>query len=182
MATDLSEPTPCWQARLKLVARNVEVELPRREAVEAKKALAEAIERGIPVRGRPGFVYSPFRAFKKMVKETTVWSKFVEIFRPGCEPVRFRVNRTKGGEITFTDTREGKTGIVGTTGLWGTRPPMRTSRPRSITPSAFKIEAARFVGMERAEEILREIMQDDFFCDQTPTNVKQRSSDGERGG
>ncbi len=108
-------------------------------------------------------MYSAFAVFRP-VKEITVWSNVVEIFRPGCESVRFRVNRSKSGQITFTDTRDGKTGIAGTTGMWGTRPPMRPSRPRSITPNAFKVEAARFVGMERAEELLREIMQSDFFA------------------
>ena len=157
MATDRSEPMPCWQVRRKLVAWTMEAKPARAERAEAERALAEAIERGVPVPGRPGFVYSAFAVFRP-VKEITVWSNIVEIFRPGCESIRFRVNRSKSGHITFTDTRDGKTGIAGTTGIWGTRPAMRPSRPRSITPSAFKIEAARFVGMERAEEILREII------------------------
>ena len=68
-----------------------------------------------------------------------VWSCFVEIFRPECGRVLFRVNRTKSGGITFSDRRDCQTGIAGTTGLWGTRPPLRIPRPRSLTPNAFEI-------------------------------------------
>jgi hypothetical protein len=50
-------------------------------------------------------------------------------------------------------------GTLGTTGLWGTLPPLRAAGTRSLTPTAFKIEAARFVGAERAEEIVREVMK-----------------------
>ena len=78
MAADRSEPMPCWQVRRKLVAWTMEAKPARAERAEAERALAEAIERGVPVPGRPGFVYSAFTVFK-MVKEITVWSKFVSL-------------------------------------------------------------------------------------------------------
>jgi hypothetical protein len=43
-----------------------------------------------------------------------------------------------------------------------------------MTPNAFKVEVARFVGMERAEQIVQEIMQDEFFFDRPTTNVRDR--------
>ena len=92
-----------------------------------------------------------------------VSSRFVEIHLEGCEPVRFRINRRKNGQITFTDRRECETGIGGTTGLWETRPPMQAGLPCSLTPTAFKAELARLVGFETAEQVVREIMQGDFF-------------------
>ncbi len=82
MATDRSEPMPCWQVRRKLAAWTMEAKPPRAERDEAEKAVAEAIEHGIPVPGRPGFVYSAFAVFRP-VKEITVWSNVVEIFRRG---------------------------------------------------------------------------------------------------
>jgi hypothetical protein len=92
-----------------------------------------------------------------------VSSRFVEIHREGCEPVRFRINRRKGRQITFTDRRECETGSGGTTGLWGTRPAMPAGLPRSLAPTAFKAELGRLVGIETVEQIFREIMQGDFF-------------------
>ncbi len=80
-----------------------------------------------------------------------VW--FVDFHREGCESVRFRVNRRKDGRFTLSDPRGKDSGTAGTTGLWGTIPPMRAARPRSLTPTAFKVEAARFVGKALAEEI-----------------------------
>ncbi len=174
MATKLEHSAPRWQARLAWVARVVDVEL---HGDEAAKAAAELAEHGIP--GNRGFVYSTIRKVK-FIERFAVRSQVVEFFRPGREPVRFRLNRNKSGQITFTDTREGKMGIAGTTGIWGTRPPPKLHRPRSMTPTAFKVEAARFVGMERAEEILREITQEMIF-EQSLANVTRPASHGERG-
>ena len=90
-------------------------------------------------------------------------SRFAEIHHEGYEPVRFRINRQKSGHITFTDRRECETGIGGTTGLWRTLPPMQAGLPRSLTPNAFKAELGRLVGIETAEQVIREITQGDFF-------------------
>jgi hypothetical protein len=92
-----------------------------------------------------------------------VWACLVEFSRPGCEPIRFRVNPLKDGRFTFSDPRGRDAGTGGTTGLWGTRPALRQLRPRSLTPSAFKAEAARFVGKERADEIVRQVVSHEFF-------------------
>ena len=43
-------------------------------------------------------------------------SRFVEIHREGCEPVRFRINRLKGGRITFTDSANAKRDLAGPPG------------------------------------------------------------------
>ncbi len=157
MTTERVNAMPAWQARVRLSERDVEVEL---RGEEAEEAAAELERDGIP--GRPGFMYSPFTVVK-FFKTVRVWSLFVEVFRPKCKSVWFRVNRTKSGGITFTDTRDGRTGIAGTTGLWNNLPPIRPERRRSMTSNAFKVEVARFVGMERAEQIVQEIMQDEFF-------------------
>ncbi len=101
-------------------------------------------------------------------------SRFVEIHRDGFEPVRFRINRHKSGHITFTDRRECETGIGGTTGRWGTLPPMEAGLPRSLTPNAFKAELSRLVGIETAEQVIREITQGDFF---RPKNDEWKTSD-----
>ena len=87
----------------------------------------------------------------------------VEFARPGIKPIRFRVNRRKDGTFTFSDPRGRHSGIVGTTGIWGTRPPLRVVRPRSLTPTAFKVQAARYVGKERADEIVRQVVNHEFF-------------------
>jgi hypothetical protein len=87
-----------------------------------------------------------------------VWVCFVEFSRAGGDRLRFRVNPTREGRLTFSDPRDREAGTAGTTGIWGTRPALRAARPRSLTPTAFKVEAARFVGAERAEQIVREIM------------------------
>jgi len=88
---------------------------------------------------------------------------FVDFLRAGSERIRFRVNPLKNGRFTFSDQRDRKAGTEGTTGMWGTLPAPRASRPRSLTPTAFKLEAARFVGEERAEETVREVLTCDFF-------------------
>ena len=62
-----------------------------------------------------------------------VWDCFVDVVRPGCERIRFRVNRRKDRRLTFTDRREALTGTAGTTGIWGTRPAARGQAPRLDT-------------------------------------------------
>ncbi len=89
---------------------------------------------------------------------------FVDFTRPGCERIRFRVNRRKDGRFTFSDPRGRDAGTGGTTALWGTRPPIKASRPRSLTPNAFKAEAARLAGAQKAEQIILEI-RNSFFSD-----------------
>jgi hypothetical protein len=147
MTTARADLKTLWQVRLRWFPRDVEVPAD----VDISKELDAA------------------DASAATVELLRVWSCFVEIFRPGCGRVLFRVNRTKSGWITFSDRRDCQTGIAGTTGLWGTRPPLRVPRPRSLTPNAFKLEAARLVGKERAEQILLEIKQDEFFS----SNLRQ---------
>jgi hypothetical protein len=82
---------------------------------------------------------------------------FVDIFKPGGARLSFRVNRRTGRSLTFTDPREQWTGTAGTRGIWGTLPEQPAGKPRSLTPTAFREEVARFIGAERAEEIVREL-------------------------
>jgi hypothetical protein len=98
-------------------------------------------------------------------EEIEVWVRecYVAFLHRGVERMGFRVNPLKDGRFTFSDPRERETGVAGTTGIWGTLPPMRPARPRSLTPTAFKVEAARFVGKERADQIVLEIRNSDFF-------------------
>ncbi len=70
----------------------------------------------------------------------------------------------KCGHITFTDRRECEAGIGlddlargHVTRRW------RWGLPRSLTPNAFKAELSRLVGIETADQVIREITQGDFF-------------------
>lgn len=110
-----------------------------------------------------------------------IWSQFVVVFRGDCDSVYFRVNRPRSGGLSFTDSRECKTGVAGTTGMWGTRPPMRASRPRSLTPTALKLEVTRLIGRERAEQIAREVTQDVVFANNLPQMQTSQVFDRERG-
>ena len=143
MAAVLSESKPSWQAEVKWETRFYRIEqrvpkgeiggTPEVEAVEATEVeIVEELHR--------------------------VSELFVHVFRPGCQRISFLVNRREGRGITFTDPRERNTGTAGTTGLWGTRPPAPAGKPRSLTPTAFKIELARFIGAEQAEKIVRGLL------------------------
>jgi hypothetical protein len=79
---------------------------------------------------------------------------FVDVFKPGGALIRFRVNRRHGRCLTFTDSREQLTGTAGTRGIWGTLPEQPAGKPRSLTPTAFREEVARLIGLERAEQIV----------------------------
>lgn len=72
----------------------------------------------------------------------------------GSDDLLFCVNRRKGS-LTFTDYREQFTGSTGTAGLWGSLPPQKPGRRRSLSPSAWVSEVARLIGTERAREIVR---------------------------
>jgi hypothetical protein len=82
---------------------------------------------------------------------------FVVISR-GCTAIRFRVNRRDDRPLTFTDTRDEETGVAGSTGLWGTRPPSRPGgRRRSLRPTGFVAEVARLIGTQRATDIVQQV-------------------------
>ena len=104
-----------------------------------------------------------------------VWDCFVDVFRPGCKRIRFRVNHRKGRCITFTDRREVLAGTADATGIWNTRPALRAGRPRTLTPTGFQAEVARLIEAERAAEIVREIMER-FFLESPTTFVRQSAS------
>jgi len=108
-----------------------------------------------------------------------VWDCFVDVFRPGCERIRYRVNRRKDRRLTFTDRRESLAETAGTTGIWGTRPAPRAGRPRALTPTGFQVEVARLIGAERAEEIVRALLEG-VFLDSPTTFVRHRVSQPKR--
>ena len=114
-------------------------------------------------RSRPG-PGKPKRA--KEVVTLTIPLCFVDFLRPGNDRIRFRVTRLKNGRFTFCDRRGQDSGTLGTTGLWGTLPPLPANGTRSLTPTAFKIEAARYVGNDRADEIVQQIKRSRFFSSQ----------------
>jgi hypothetical protein len=113
------------------------------------------------------------------VRFVRVWDCFVDVFRPGCERIRYRVNHRKGRCITFTDRREVLAGTAGATGIWNTGPAPRAGRPRTLTPSAFRAEVARLIGDERAAEIVREHMEGFFL--ESPTTFVRPSASQRRG-
>jgi hypothetical protein len=131
MTTARADLKTLWQVRLRWFPRDVEVPAD----VDISKELDAA------------------DASAATVELLRVWSCFVEIFRPGCGRVLFRVNRPKSGGITFTDTRDCQTGIAGTTGLWGTRPPLRVPRPRSLRPNAFEIGSKSEIRADLSAEV-----------------------------
>ena len=91
--------------------------------------------------------------------ETKIRSKpldlvYVVLQRGEQECIPFCVCRRKSG-LTLSDRREELTGAAGTDGLWNSRTPQKRGRRRSLTPTAWVAEVSRFIGAERAREILR---------------------------
>jgi len=89
----------------------------------------------------------------------TLWECFVDVFPPGNERIRFRVNHREGRDLTFTDPRDRTAGTAGTTGRWGTPPPPRVVKPRPLTLIEFRAELARLIGAEKAEEITSDLVK-----------------------
>ncbi len=147
MPAPLGKPSSklAWEAKIRWERHFVEVAVKRDE--KAKPAESGASDQ------------QGVKEASDEIELMTVWYRVVDFVRSADERVRFRVNRDRSGRVTFTDTRERKTGIAGVTGIWGTLPPPRPIRPRSMTPTAFKLEAARFVGAEKAEEIARQLTE-----------------------
>jgi len=81
---------------------------------------------------------------------------YVVLQRGEQECIPFCVCRRKSG-LTLTDRREELTGEAGTDGMWKSRSPQKRGRRRSLTPTAWVAEVSRFIGAERAREILRQL-------------------------
>jgi hypothetical protein len=99
-----------------------------------------------------------------------IWICFVDVSRQADEQLRFRVNHRAGRSLTVTDPRDRLAGTANTTGIWGTRPAPRASRPRPMSLIGFQVELARLIGAKPAEEIIRSIRAD-FFLEPSTTNV-----------
>jgi hypothetical protein len=142
MGAPIAKTEFAWQATVKWVWQHVRV-------------VGKAKQRG-PVINR-GMLQSTLE------ESFSVLILVVEFTRPGCRRIRFRVQSPDKGRFTFSDPRERYTGTAGTTGLWGTLPPLRSPNSLSFTQTSFNLKATRFVGAERADEIVREIRDGDFF-------------------
>jgi hypothetical protein len=90
-------------------------------------------------------------------QQRTIVDEYVDVTRPDGDRIRFRVNRSGGRVVSFTDYREQGTGTAGTTGIWGTLPPQPAARRCSLTPTAFRAELARLAGQVRADEIIESL-------------------------
>ena len=146
-----------WEAAVKLRGQQFDGLPPKkRPAVEGEAAKAEQQEAAESER-REGCAKDGDSRWARVC--------VVEFSRRGIKPIRFRVNPRNDGTFTFSDPRGRDSGIAGTTGIWGTRPALRVVRPRSLTPTAFKVQAARYVGKERADEIVRQVVNHEFFRD-----------------
>lgn len=80
---------------------------------------------------------------------------YVVLRHASGDSICFRINIRRNRPLSFTDPREEKTGTGGSSGIWGTRPTERAGRRRSLTPSSFIAEVSRFIGTERAVELVR---------------------------
>ena len=144
---------PAWQAEVKSEFRYLPMTAETTEGEPEQTGDGEIVRRPSTTRWRKAEEGETVDMWLK------VWSCFVDVFRPGGERIRFRVNRRDGRRLSFTDPRERTAGTAGTTGLWGTRPALRANRPRALTPTAFKAEVARLIGADRAEEIVRQLLE-----------------------
>ncbi len=140
------QPKPPWRVEISWQRRVLEVPAKRDETKEAEE----------PAQTCDGDQQVP-KAPRNEVQLLVITYRVVQLRRSPHERVRFRVNHDRDGRITFTDTRDRSTGIAGVTGRWGTLPPPKPVRSQSMSASAFKQEAARFVGPEKAEEIVRQL-------------------------
>jgi hypothetical protein len=142
------ETEPAWEVKLKWVRHTIELDeaqKARRRKAKAEKAAAggeQKVDAGAQDDGK-----------------LTVWSLFVDFFRKDGTQVRFRVNYLNNGCVTFSDSRDRVAGPAAMTGIWGTLPPVRAPRPRTITPTAFRVEASRFIGQRRAKELVDALMK-----------------------
>jgi len=165
MTAVASKNNPGWQANVKCELRY----MPMTEETTAG-AIVETTDGELVQR-------PPTTRWRKTEEGETVdmWLKvcdcFVDVFRPGGERIRFRVNRPTDRHLTFTDPRARSAGTAGTTGPWGTLPAPRAARPRPLTPTGFKAEVARLIGTERADEIVRELLDRDSFP--FPNDIRQ---------
>jgi hypothetical protein len=95
---------------------------------------------------------------RSRIKLRGAWSTIVTFVRPGHEPVTFHLARDDHGDLAFTDARDCTPGTTGVTEVWRELPLRpRPIRARSMNVAAFTIEAARYVGVQEAEEIVRRV-------------------------
>ena len=148
MTTTASKCKPIWHAEVRWGKRyyTTEEQVPSQDAEEtADGAAAKAPE------------------MTTVTVQHSVTACFVDFSGPGCDRISFLVNHREGRDLTFTDPRGRSMGTAGVTGIWGTRPAPPVVKPRPLSMSAFRIEAARLIGAERADEIVRTLSAPGFF-------------------
>jgi hypothetical protein len=148
MTTTASKSKPVWEAEVRWGRRyyTTEEQVPSDDAEEtADGTVTEAPE------------------MTTVKVQHSIAACFVDFSRPGCDRISFLVNHRDGRDITFTDPRVRNMGTAGVTGIWGTRPAPPVVKPRPLSISAFRIEAARLIGAERADEIIRTLSAPGFF-------------------
>ena len=148
MTITASKSRPVWEAEVRWGKRyfTTEEQVPSQEAEESADGAAAKAPEKITV-----------------TVQHSVEACFVDFSRPGCDRISFLVNHREGRDITFTDPRGRNMGTAGVTGIWGTRPAPPVVKPRPLSISTFRIEAARLIGPERADEIIDTISSPDFF-------------------
>jgi len=153
MTTATRTSNPAWQAEVKWERRYLAMTEETIEGAMVETFDGELVER------------PPTTRWRKAEDGETIdmWLEvcdcFVDLSRPGYERIRFRVNYRKDGRLTITDPRARTAGTAGTTGAWGTLSALRADRPRALTPTGFKWEVARMIGTERADEIVRLLLE-----------------------
>jgi hypothetical protein len=171
MSNVASEARTAWMVRLKWVFHTIELDeeqKAKRRKARARKAAAGVGQRGtdkgqlIPDELAATAADRPTDSRQPTTHEDEdglrVWTRLVDFSRADGARVRFRVKYLANGYSTISDARERNSGTAGTTGIWGTLPPARAPRPRSMTPTAFQSEASRFIGPKKAEELVRSLV------------------------
>jgi hypothetical protein len=69
------------------------------------------------------------------------------------DSIPFLVTYRKGC-VSFSDAREEKTGVAGTTGRWSTRTAQKAGPRRVLTATAWVVEVSRFIGTEGARQVV----------------------------
>jgi hypothetical protein len=162
MAPTISSPSSTWDATIGWEWRTFERVPPKRDRLRRQKLATRASD-VTTGNSNPPASENPDETIDEPPERVTIRVCFIRFTRAGVEPIRFRVNPLKSGGFTFSDPRGRNSGTAGTTGIWGTLPPLPVPRPRSLLPTAFLREAARMVGEARASQIIDEVLNHQFF-------------------
>jgi hypothetical protein len=162
MAPTINSAGSAWEAAIGWGWRTFDRVPPKRDRLRREKLAKRPSDNATAESIHP-VSEGPVETLDEPPERVTIRVCFIRFARAGVEPIRFRVNPLKDGHFTFSDPRGRNSGTAGTTGIWGTLPPLPVPRPRSLSPTAFRLEAARMVGDARACQILDEVLNHQFF-------------------